>query len=306
MSPMSRRGMIKGSAASALGGALLASSPSAETSAPAAIAPKGRRFAVKYGMVRTKGTMEDKFRMLKNLGFDGVELDSPANYDAAQVQAASKATGLPVHGVVNSTHWRIRLSDPKEEQREKGLKNLLGAIQDAKDFGGSSVLLVPGAVRNDHSENPDQVWERSIAAIHRALPLAAELGIHILIENVWNGFCYVHGGHEWQGAERFAAYIDAIASPWVGMYHDLGNHRKYGHVEDWVRCLGRRIVKVDVKGWGKKDGFCKIGDGDIDWPKVSEALSEVGFHGWCTAEVSGGGEARLADIKKRMDAVLRS
>ena len=30
-----------------------------------------------FGMVKTEGTLLDKFRMLKEVGYDGVELDSP-------------------------------------------------------------------------------------------------------------------------------------------------------------------------------------------------------------------------------------
>ena len=48
----------------------------------------------------------------------------------------------------------------------------------------------------------------------------------------------------------------------------------------------------------------KIGDGDVDWPKVREALAEIGFTGWATAEVGSGDEAHLKDVKARMDRVL--
>jgi len=37
---------------------------------------------------------------------------------------------------------------------------------------------------------------------------------------------------------------------------------------------------------------------------VRQALAEIGYTGWCTAEVSGGGRDVLADIAQRMDRVL--
>jgi sugar phosphate isomerase/epimerase len=52
------------------------------------------------------------------------------------------------------------------------------------------------------------------------------------------------------------------------------------------------------------EGFCKIGDGDVDWPAVRIALGEIEFSGWCTAEVEGGGRQERADISQRMDRVL--
>ena len=99
-------------------------------------------------------------------------------------------------------------------------------------------------------------------------------------------------------------YLDEIDSPWVGAYFDIGNVRKFGPSEDWIRTLGRRIVKLDVKDWGRGNGFCKIGDGDVNWPEVRAALGEIGFTGWSTAEVRGGDRERLADVAQRMNNVL--
>ena len=262
--------------------------------------------SVKIGMVNLEGSLVDKFQALKELGYDGVELNSPSNVDIGEARRASEEVGVPIHGVVDSIHWNVRLSDPNPEVRARGVAGLEGAVRDSHGLGGSSVLLVPGAVRDAENENQEQVWERSIEGIRQVLPLASRLGIHILIENVWNGFCYIHDGPEDQSAEQLAAYLDAVNSPWVGAYFDIGNHQKYGRPAEWVRTLGARIVKLDVKDWGKANGFCKIGDGDVDWPAVREALTEIGFTGWATAEVGGGGRERLAEIKARMDESLGS
>ena len=71
----------------------------------------------------------------------------------------------------------------------------------------------PGCIRDMH------VWDLSIDQILKLLPLSQELLIHILIETVWNGFCYK--------PEQFRDYIDAINSPWVQAYYDIGNMQKY-------------------------------------------------------------------------------
>ena len=124
--------------------------------------------------------------------------------------------------------------------------------------------------------------------------------MHILIENVWNRFLYDHDGPADQTADKLAKYIDEINSPWVGSYFDIGNHQKYGKPADWIRTLGKRIVKLDVKDWGVKAQWAKIGGGDVDWPDVRKALAEIGFTGWATAEVGGGNRARCAEILANM------
>jgi L-ribulose-5-phosphate 3-epimerase len=286
----------------AASGAVVASSLLRRVPVPLPLPTIGPLYrAVKWGMIQTEGGVQTRFELMKELGYDGMELISPlGGLDKKELIAASLATGMPIHGVVDDVHWRQdhRLSSPDPAARARGRAALEQAIRDAHDLGGSSVLLVPGVVDEKEGTNHDQVWERSTEEIRKALPIASKLGVHILIENVWNGFCYT--------PEQLAEYLDGIASPWIGAYFDIGNHVKYGKSEHWVRTLGRRIVKMDVKDWGEKNGFCKIGDGDCDWPEVRKAISEIGFSGWVTAEVSGGKKERLADIRERMVKVLGS
>ena len=260
--------------------------------------------SVKFGMFNESISYREKFEILKNLGFDGVELDNPFGQNKEEAIAASKDVGLPIHGVVNPIHWGTRLSDPDPAGRNRAVEGLERAIRDSSMLGGSSVLLVPGRVDAAKDENHQQVWDRSIDGIRKTLPLAARKGIQILIENVWNGFCYTHDGPDNQTADELARYIDVIGSPWVGVYFDIGNHRKYGKPEDWIRTLGRRIVKLDIKDWGKKGNFGKIGEGDVDWSAVRTALREIRFTGWSTAEVGGGDRNRMKEVAANMDRVL--
>jgi L-ribulose-5-phosphate 3-epimerase len=296
-----------------LSGAALAAS--AIRSAPAAAGDaleaassgehRGRIYkSIKFGMFNEPLSIREKFQLLKEMGYDGVELNSPGGENKKEALEASLALDFPIHGVVDSIHWNVRLSDPDPAVRARGLEGLLTAIRETSFVRGSAVLLVPGKVGHPQEENHEQVWERSIAEIRKALPLAARLGIHILIENVWNGFCYTHDGPDNQTADLLARYIDEINSPWAGVYFDIGNHQKYGKPAEWIRTLGRRIVKCDVKDWGKKSGFSRIGEGDVDWPAVRKALAEIGFTGWVTAEVESGDRKRMKDIGERMDKVL--
>lgn len=289
---MQRRSFLFTSAATALAPGFL-SAASSET-------PQSRRIrlALKYGMAELGDSPAERFAALKELGYDGVELDSPGGPDKARALAASRETGLPVHGVVNSIHWRTRLSDPSAEVRADALAGLRTALRESHAVGGSSVLLVPGVV--DAETSHEQAWERSVSQIRKALPLAAKLGVHILIENVWNRMFYKEDGGPDQSADDLAAYLDEIDSPWVGSYFDIGNHQRFGNPAEWIRTLGRRIVKLDVKDWGAEDGFGEIGAGDVDWPEVRAALADIRYTGWATAEVAGGDKPRCAAILANM------
>jgi hexulose-6-phosphate isomerase len=99
-------------------------------------------------------------------------------------------------------------------------------------------------------------------------------------------------------------YIDHFQSPWVGSYFDVGNAAKFAPSDDWIRTLGPRIVKLDIKDWSQAKGLCDIGTGSIPWPEVRAALAAIHFSGWATAEVKPGGRQRLAKIVEQMKQVL--
>ena len=264
--------------------------------------PAERRFkkAVKLSMVGGDASLVEKFKMLKELGFDGIDIDRRVKHD--DLRRAREESGLIVHGVVDYDHWDKLLTHPDAQVRSAGVESLKESLRDSKAFGGTTVLLVVGKVTKEISYA--DAWQRSQEEIRKALPLAEELGIKIAFENVWNMFLL--------SPLEFARYIDEFKSPWVGAYFDVGNIVNYGWPEQWIRILGKRILKVDVKEYSRKlrdekgpgAGFgVELGEGDCDWPAVHAALDEIGYRGWGTAEVRGGDRDRLDEISRRMDKV---
>lgn len=264
---------------------------------------KGRiKKTLKIGMVRVGKTMEEKLLAAKEAGFQGVEVSAPG-FDVEEAKKAVAATGIPIDGSVCAEHWNIRHTDASPEIRAKALENLKGALRDTKAVGGDTVLLVVGHGKDGPEE---EIWKRSIENIQQAVPLAEELGMIIAIENVWNHFCYDHSGGSDQTADKFAKYCDDFNSPHVAMQFDIGNHWKYGDTGEWLRTLGhKRVAKLDIKGFSRaKNEFTKIGEGDLDWAGVRQALIDIDFNGWCAAEVGGGDLDRLKEVSANMDRVL--
>jgi L-ribulose-5-phosphate 3-epimerase len=293
---LSRRQFVQGTAAMLAAPSLLPQAASAEGKSGYL---QGRLYkTLKIGMVRVEGSWSDKFRAAKEAGFHGIELAAPG-FDVAEVNQAIAETEFPVDGTVCAEHWQVRHTSPDAAERAKALETLKQAMRDTKAVGGNTVLLVVGHGK-DGTEA--ECWKRSVDNISKALPLASELGMYIAVENVWNHFCYDHDGGSDQTAEKFVRYIDEINSPWVGLQFDIGNHWKYGSMGDWIRELGPRIVKLDLKGFSRKESkFTKIGEGDLDWADVRKALEEIKYTGWAAAEVKGGGPERLREISLNMD-----
>ena len=188
--------------------------------------------------------------------------------------------------------------------RGKGLDALRLALKFCKEIGGTSVLLVPGKLTPDATY--EQCWERSIAEIKKAVPEAEDLGINILIENVWNDFL--------TDPKETARFTDACGSTIVGAHFDIGNAVRYSPPHEWVPILGSRIKKLDIKDYKRPpdggnlgSGFqAKLLEGDVDWPRCMAELKKIGYVGWGCAEIQGGGREWLTDVAARMDKILAS
>lgn len=305
-----RRELLAGSALAALPIRAVTAADAAKPGTAALPLPpqpdRGILFSCKYGMTRGPN-LEARLSEAKEAGMDGVDFDDAASVTPDALRDAAASTGVFIHNAINHDHWKKTFTSSDAATRARALANLEHCIRVSHAAGGSGVLIVVGT-KEDGPDGPDRAREE----IRKAIPLAASLGQRILFENVWNGLFYEDDGPRTQSVKPFADYIDSFQSPWVGAFFDLGNHARYGDVAAWVRELGPRIVKLDIKGYsnakadaeGKWKGFVDITAGDIDWKSVRAALRDVGFTGWVSAEVGGGDVNRLKTVLDQMKSAL--
>ena len=273
--------------------ATVATAAAAATTAKPSPLPAGQftgkiKKAVKFAMVTEKLGVTDKFKLLQDLGFDGVEVYTRNKDEKSAYRKAVDATGFPVHGVVNS-------SDP----------DIVGAVEMASDLGGDAVLVrAKEDTKLSYAAN-FKTWQMLLRA---AIPAAEKKRVKLLIENVRATFL--------KTAEGMARFIDSFETPWVGSYYDTGNTITWTdqNAEHWASVLGSRIGKIDVKDRGHKEfgdaktarpGAIGTDGGEVHWVNVRKELAKIGFTGWATAEVKGGDRKRLAGIATWMDGVLR-
>src|SRR3954464_9169073 len=261
------------------------------------------RKAIMHSTIGVKGSVLEKYRVMKEAGFEGVE--PMGGMDRDEVLAALKETGLQAASVCCHTHWVKPLSAPDKATRKIGLDGLIQSLQDAKAYGASSVLFVPGVVRDGVTYQ--QCFDRSIVEIKKAIPVARDAGVKIAIENVGNNFIMSPG----QAIE----YLDAINSEWVGWHFDIGNAGRVGPAEKWINALGKRILKIHVKDFSAKRtepgakaaARPKLLDGDTNWAAVMKALDGAGYSGWGISEQPTEQAVDLesaSDLTARMDRIF--
>lgn len=257
--------------------------------------------SLKFGMIQPddkNASIEDRFRIAKEAGFESVEPDtifSPK--DVEKYKAASEKLGIPVDGIICSTHWSKPLSDPDPKIAQQTMKGMRVSMQNAKDLGGDMVLLVP-AVVNPGVQYED-AWKRSVPLVKELAKEAEDMGLTIGIENVWNKFLL--------SPLEACDYIDEIDSPNVRFWFDVGNVVLFGYPQDWIRTLGKeRICRIDVKDFhSNTKRFVPLLKGSVDWPEVMKAFDEIEFSGYMAAEVAGGNLKHLTEVvSEPMDKII--
>ncbi len=293
---MNRRSFLKTTAGAAATAAFL-------PLAHAAASKRDLHKAIMYATIGMKGTVLEKFRAMKEAGFEGVEPMGGMNHD--EVLAALKDTHLKAASVCCHTHWEKPLSAPDEATRKIGLDGLLQTLHDARVYGATSVLLVPGVARNGVTYQ--ECFDRSIVEIRKAIPIAKDNNVRIAIENVGNDFI--------MSPEQAVEYLDAINSEWVGWHFDIGNAGRVGPAERWIQMIGQRIIRIHVKDYrakpadpaAKENARPKLLDGDTNWPAVMKALDKAGYTGWAISEQPANQSADVgtaSDLAQRMDRIF--
>ena len=314
---MTRRDFLAGAAAVGLG-----------IGGAAGAAPKKSGFKTTLHKALIMGKIGDAgCESLKKAGFEGIECGawSVKPDDAVAGRKIAERYGLRIHSVLRG--WT---NFNKPGSVEKDIASVTTALKAAEGYGADALLLVPcrtgGAMpkpwefdyefdektchvtrvaKGDNSKYADyikaqnQATDASRSALEKLIPVAEKTKVVIALENVWNNL--------WVRPDLFAAFVRSFRCKWIQTYFDIGNHVKYAPPEQWIRALGKTIVKLHVKDFklnpdGRGGKFCNIRDGSVNWPSVRKELDKIGYNGWMTIE--GSGKLSMAERNKRLDLIV--
>ncbi len=249
-------------------------------------------------------------------GFEAVQLYlSPQGYlslesddrHAEGIARRARAGGIELTSL-EIEPFSFSLTDDDPDVRRQGESTVRRAMQVGAVMEAPGVLVIPGYVGLpwDPSAKPvryDLAYERLRESLRALAPTAEQLGVTVMIENIWNMFLL--------SPLEMRGMIDEVGSPRVGVLFDTGNVIQFGFPEQWIRILGSRIREVHLKDFrravGTVEGFVSLLEGDVDWPEVMTALAEIGYDGFLTAEVfpySHHGDAVLAHTSATMDRLM--
>ena len=249
--------------------------------------------AINAWSVEDSVNFEDMFRIIKEAGFDGIELnvDKPGksahslSYETTEqellnIKSISEKYGLPVCSISSSLYGG--LMGTKEACENMEVRRLLEKqLQAAKVLGAKGILMVPGGISEDNSIS--EAYKYSDEIIEKCKDIIDKYKIPVGLENVWNQF--------FMSPFDMINFIDNLSSEYITAYYDVGNVLAFSYPEYWIEILGSRISLIHIKDFKRKAYFNQGGEfvdllkGSARWDKIMPALRSIGFDGYLTAEV---------------------
>lgn len=267
-------------------------------------------------MIPTDWGFERGLELIKKAGYDGVELwlgDVPwfqlstTDADVRELRRKVANAGLVVSNVSTGLHWASPLSARDPNVRAHASRIVERQIETATLLGADAVLVVAGLVTAEVPYN--EVYQRCVDALRPLGDTAARAGVKIGCENCNAEQRFLMGPRE------FAAFLNDVNSPAVGIHLDVGNIHETGFAEQWIETHGPRITRIHLKDTLKHRGRC--GDqsvytnlflGDNNWPAIRAALTKVGYDGWLIAEMEAryryAPDQQFYDTAQAMDRLI--
>ncbi|MEG1193456.1 MAG: sugar phosphate isomerase/epimerase family protein [Clostridia bacterium] len=231
-------------------------------------------------------------REVKKAGYDGVELvlseEGSLNMHASdqtlrEMRAMVEGEGLKISSVGAWNIWEHNMAGEDAREAQCARDIVKKQIDCAAAFGADAVLVVPGWVGTPFAPGIvryDVAYDNAQKALFQLEPHARAAGVAMAVENVWNKLLL--------SPIEFRGFLDAIDSPFVGAYFDVGNIIYVGYPEQWIEILGSRIKRLhfcdcrfDQAGLGM---FVDLLEGDVDFEKVMPAIRGIGYDDWITVE----------------------
>jgi L-ribulose-5-phosphate 3-epimerase len=233
------------------------------------------------------GANPDAVSLAAQLGFDGVQVsfgrnlvDDKLPVDNPEIIARfvslSKQHGIPIDGTcVDRLHTNGLKSD------KLASKWVLDSIRLTKALN-TKVLLLPffGRWALQTKDEMDHVGD----VLHDLAPEAEKAGVILGLEDTIS-------------AEDNVRIMDRSRSKSVLVYYDVGNSTKAGFdVVKEIRWLGKdRICQFHFK-----DNPHYMGEGDIQFPPIVQAIRDIGFSGYANLETDSHPNQLEADMRKNL------
>jgi sugar phosphate isomerase/epimerase len=296
---MTRREFLKDAT---MASAAVMSTGAASTAAPKQSADAPNPRPLRVGMTDWNlGQRGDitKIALAREIGLDGIQVSVTYPTDGrtstlrdsatqAAFRRAALENGVQICSLAIGSPGKSRL--PLHTNPAAAIL-LAEAVEVAHNIGTNNILLpILGDSHIDMS-NPAQVGS-FVAMMKEVARYAERQDVVVALE-------------DWISAEDNLRLLDAIGSDHVAVYYDPHNlvGRVQGDIYAEPKMLNRRIDQVHVKNGAMR---LETPGGKLEWPRMAQALHDIGYRGWYVLETPSPTKDIIADTRANIAYIRRT
>jgi len=237
-------------------------------------------------------SMDEALDSISSLGYDGVELASLIPYKTAaelsEVVRKAKSRNLGISEVGFSQDF-VTLDDDKRKERVRLTKE---KVQLASECGISIVKGLTGPYPWDKNAlklgvdlTEGTAWKLVLDSYNDFIGTCEKYGVYLALEP-----CFGNLVRDYYTTKEL---LDSVNSKYLAINMDPSHFNLYGNDVAWVvRRFGRERIKhvhlKDSVGVPRDEDrdfiFPLLGEGTIDWKSFFQALRDIGYEGYLSAE----------------------
>jgi hexulose-6-phosphate isomerase len=220
------------------------------------------------------GRWEEEFALLKQVGFDSVELtietaswtEHPINTDSGRkrLQELSIQWGVALMGICGDVFMESPLVSSDEAvggEAETMLRTLLESAED----GGLPFIELPFVGKNSLADSP--AVDRLGRILDWALPLAERSKVDILLETDL-------------GPSSLSELLTRFRHSRLGLNYDTGNSTWFGFdPAEELQTYHQDIRNIHIKDCTRKDYSVPLGSGETRFDTIFSLLNQLGYGG---------------------------
>lgn len=230
-------------------------------------------------------SFHENIRLAAEYGFKGIEMLSWWDVEAELTRQTLDRYDMTLSAILlgsrdKATHaatsWRHGMV--YEDAVEPIVQAFRETAYAAHKLGVSNIVMITGAERDDVSR--DAQLENCVTALRTIAPMAEAEGVKIVVEPL--NRLVDHPGYFLNTSADAFDLVRAVDSDAVRVLFDIYHQQiTEGNL---IRNITENIDLIGHFHIADNPGRCEPGTGEINYPKVFEAIKKAGYDGWLAFE----------------------
>lgn len=225
-------------------------------------------------------TLDDALKILSEAGFDGVELSilDPKKHQGVEKKVSDYGLEVPALSTgLNYIHYRLSLTSPNPEVREKAVERLTEIAELGYRLGGAGVIVGLMRGRLQEGIKPENAYSLLVENLKKVCRNAAKYGVDVFFEPL----------------NRYETEIINTVSEGLRLLEDVGEENLYLLLDTFHMNIEEKVIEDSIRMADGKIGHFHVADsnrlapgmGHLDFASILHALNDTGYKKYLSAEI---------------------